>query len=108
MVWQADDEYDTNDHDDQFLAVDELPAEGIAEEAERELSDDIADICCCIYRATEKKWVGRGLLVLEASPVPAFRGDNQLLVLALQDQRISSFENYSGERTHMSILALPS
>lgn len=69
MVGQADNENDTNNHDDQFFAINEFPAECITKEAERELPDDITDVCCCVDGATEEEWVVWRLLALQASPV---------------------------------------
>ena len=69
MVWQADDENHTNDHDDHLLSVDKSSAEGITQETERELSNNVTDICCRVYCASKEEWIGRVLLSLQTSPI---------------------------------------
>ncbi len=69
VVWQADHENDANDHYDHFLSVDKLSAEGIAQETERELSNNVTDICCRVDCASKKKWIRRALFSLQTSPV---------------------------------------
>ena len=71
MIRQANDQYDTNDHDDEFLAIDEFPAKRIAEETEGELADDVTDICCGVDGATEEERIGWALLAFKATPVPS-------------------------------------
>ena len=69
MVWQADDENHTNNHDDHFLSVDKPPAEGITQETERELSNNVTDICCRVYCTSKEEWIGRALLSLQTAPI---------------------------------------
>ena len=69
MVWQADHENDANDHYDHFLSVDKFSAKGIAQETERELSNNVTDICCRVYCAPKKKWIRRALFSLQTSPI---------------------------------------
>lgn len=70
MIWQADDEDDTDDHDDQFFAVNELPSEGISQEPEADLTDKVTDVGGCIDGATQQEGVGRILLAPKTAPVP--------------------------------------
>ena len=44
MIWQTDDQYDTDHHDDHLFSIDELPPKGIAEESERQLTDDVTNV----------------------------------------------------------------
>lgn len=44
LVGQADDHDDTDHGDNKLLAIDEFAAEGIAEKAEHELTNDIANV----------------------------------------------------------------
>jgi len=72
VVRGANDEDDTDNHDDQLLAVDKFPAKYIAQKAEGELSDDVADVRRCVDSTSEKKWVDGGRLVaraLQTAPV---------------------------------------
>ena len=69
VIWQADHENNANDHYNHFLAVDKLSAEGIAQETERELSNNVTDICCRIHCASKQEWIGRALLSLQTSPI---------------------------------------
>ncbi len=69
VVWQADHENNANDHYDHFLSVDKLSAEGIAQETERELSNDVTDICCRVYCASKEEWIGWAFLSLQTSPI---------------------------------------
>ena len=71
VIWQADHENNANDHYNQFLPVDKPSAEGITQETERELSDNVTDICCRIHCASKEEWIGRALLSLQASPISA-------------------------------------
>lgn len=66
IVRRADDQDDTNDHDDQFLSVDKLPSKDIAEESEAELTDDVADVRRCVDCSSKKKRVVGGFLVAGA------------------------------------------
>ena len=65
----ADHENNANDHYDHFLSVDKPSAEGITQETERELSNNITDICCRIHCASKEEWIGRALLSLQTSPI---------------------------------------
>lgn len=72
MVGQADDKNDSDNHDDEFFAVNKFPSESIAQEAEGKLTNDVADIGGRIDRTTEKQRVGWGFLVIrtwEAAPI---------------------------------------
>ena len=69
VIWHADHENNANDHYDHFLSVDKFSAEGIAQETERELSDNVTDICCRIHCASKEEWIGRALLSLQTSPI---------------------------------------
>ena len=69
MVWQADDENNTNNHNDHFLSVDKPSAEGITQETERELSNNVTDICCRVYCTSKEEWIGRAFLSLQTAPI---------------------------------------
>lgn len=56
---EGDDHDYTDDGDDQLLAVDKLASESIAQEAERELTDDVTDVGCGIDRTTDEERNGR-------------------------------------------------
>ena len=79
MVGQADDEYDTHDHDDHFFAIDEAPAKGVTEESKRQLTNDVADVGGGVDGATQEERVG-GILdgwLFQPAPVlvSPYRGD---------------------------------
>ena len=74
VVRQADHENNANDHYDHFLSVDKLSAEGIAQETERELSNNVTDICCRVHCASKEEWIGRILLSLQTSPISMVQG----------------------------------
>lgn len=61
MIWQADDQYDTHDHDDHLFPIDKLPAKGIAEEAKRQLTNYVADIGSRVDGAAQEERVGGSL-----------------------------------------------
>lgn len=71
VIGQADDEYDTYDHDDHLFSVDKSPAKGIAHKTKRQLTNDITDIGGGVDGATKQERVG-GILdrwLFEAPPV---------------------------------------
>ena len=79
VVGQADDEYDTHDHDDHLFPIDEAAAKGITEETKRQLTDDVADVGGGVDGAAQEERVG-GILdgrLLQATPifVGPYRGD---------------------------------
>ena len=69
VIWQTYHENNANDHYNHFLSVDKLSAEGITQETERELSNNVTDICCRIHCASKEEWIGRALLSLQTSPI---------------------------------------
>ena len=79
MIGQADDQYHAHHHDDHLLPVDKLSAKGIAEEAERQLTDDVADVGSRVDGTAQEERVGWSLdrWFGEAAPVfvGPYRGD---------------------------------
>ena len=69
MIGQADDEDNTDDHDNQFFAINEFPSQGITHKTETELTNDVTDVGCGIDGATEQEWICWALLVLQTTPV---------------------------------------
>lgn len=69
MVGHADNQDHTDDHDDEFFAIDELSTERITHETESQLTDDIADVGCGVDSATEQERVRGFLDACEATPV---------------------------------------
>ena len=82
VVGQADDEDDANDHNNHLLSINEFPAEGIPQEAERKLSDDIANVCCSVDCSTQQEWVYRSLFVPPA-PISGFSSDRAIMQVSL-------------------------
>ena len=79
VVGQADDEYDTYDHDDHLFPIDKFSTEGIAHETKGQLTNDIPDVGGGIDGTTEQERVGGSLdrWLLQAAPVfvSPYRGD---------------------------------
>ncbi len=100
MVRRADDEDDTNDHDDQFLSVDKFPSERIAKESEAELTDDVADVRCCVDSSSKKERVGGSFLVARAWETAPVSGKQSVS----EPEQITSWNG----RTRKSRLVLPS
>ena len=79
VVGQADDEYDTDDHDDHLFSVDKSSAKGIAQEAKRQLTNDVTDVGGGVDGTTKQERVGGSLdrWLFEAPPVfiGPYRGD---------------------------------
>ena len=61
VVWQADDQYDTHDHDDHLFPVDKFPAKCIAHEAKRQLTNDVADVGGRVNGAAQEERIGGSL-----------------------------------------------
>ena len=77
MVGQADDQYDTYDHDDHLFPVDKFPAKGITHESKRQLSDYIADVGGRVDSATKEERIGGGLDRWLAQAPPVFVSPNR-------------------------------
>ena len=79
MVGQADDQYDTYDHDDHLFPIDKFSAKGVAKETKRQLTDDVANVGGGIDGAAKEERVGWGLdrWLFQATPVfvSPYRGD---------------------------------
>lgn len=58
MIRQADDQYNTHDHDDHFFSVDEFSAKGVAEESKRQLTNNVTDIGSRVDGAAKEERVG--------------------------------------------------
>ena len=71
VVGQADDEYDTYDHDDHLFSIDEFSAKGIAHKTKGQLTNDVTDISGGVDGTTKEERVGGGLDrgLLQAPPV---------------------------------------
>ena len=71
VVGQADDEYDTDHHDDHLFPIDKFPSKGIAEESKRQLTDDVADVGSRVDGAAQEEWIGGSLdgRLGEAAPI---------------------------------------
>ena len=74
MIGQTDDQDNTYDHDDHLFSVDEFPAKGITKEAERQLTNDIADVGGRVDGATQKERVGGSLDRGFGQAAPVFVG----------------------------------
>ena len=61
MVGQADDQYDTYDHDDHLFPINKFSAKGVAKETKRQLTDDVANVGGGIDGAAKEERVGWGL-----------------------------------------------
>jgi len=57
VVGEGDEEDNTDDGNDQLLAIDELAAEDITEETERDLTDDVTNVGSSVDGTTEQKRV---------------------------------------------------
>ena len=79
VVGQADDQYDTHDHDDHLFSVNKSSAKGIAEKTKRELTNDITDVGGGVDSTTKQERVGGSLdrWLFQATPVfvGPYRGD---------------------------------
>ena len=79
VVGQADDEYDTYDHDDHLFSIDKFSTKGIAHKTKRQLTNDVPDIGGGVDGTTKEKRVGgsldRGLLQAPPVFVGPYRGD---------------------------------
>lgn len=60
-VGQADDHDHTDDTDDEFLSVDESTTEGVSQETERDLTDDVTHVGSAIDATTEEERIGFGI-----------------------------------------------
>ena len=71
MIGQADHQYDAHHHYDHLLPVDKFPAEGIAEEPERQLTDYVADVGSGVDGASKEERICWGLLgwFVQSAPV---------------------------------------
>ncbi len=61
VVWQADDQYNTHDHNDHLFPIDKFPAKGITHESKRQLTNDVADVGGRIDGAAKEERVGGSL-----------------------------------------------
>ena len=79
VVGQADDQYDTYDHDDHLFSIDKFSAKGIAHKTKRQLTNDITDVGGGVDGTTKQERVGRSLdrWLFETPPifVSPYRGD---------------------------------
>ena len=79
VVGQADDQYDTYDHDDHLFSIDKSSAKGIAHKTKRQLTNDITDVGGGVDGTTKQERVGdslgRWLFVTPPIFVSPYRGD---------------------------------
>ena len=68
-IGQANQENESENPNDELIAIDESSAEYIAKVAEGKLTDDVADVRCGVDQSSQQRremW----LFVLQASPIP--------------------------------------
>ena len=70
-IWKSYAHHETDDSDDEFVAVDEAPTKYISKVSERELPDDVSDVGRGVDEATKERWVMRRF-TLQSSPVPEY------------------------------------
>jgi len=70
VIWQRDQEDDTDHGDDKLLAVDEFAAENITEETETNLTNNVTNVGTSVNGTTKKKRIGSDLVAgRETTPV---------------------------------------
>lgn len=74
MIRQADDQYDADHHDDHLFPIDKFPTKGIAEESERQLTDDVTDVGSRVHGAAKEERVCGGLDGWFGQTAPVFVG----------------------------------
>lgn len=60
MIGQADNQDDADHHNYHLFPIDEFSAKGIAEESERQLTDDVANVGSRVDSAAKEERVGGG------------------------------------------------
>ena len=111
MVWQADDEYDTHDHDDHLFPIDEFPAKGITHETKRQLTDNVADVGGRVDGAAKEERVGRSLDGWFAQAAPVFVGpywgdqvdDEEIVRVEEESDTMHVLVRLKRDRVHMHL-----